>query len=74
MAEHDLMHRIEEAIHSIFLENKNQPLELTEIGLAIEKRLGNGEVNAPLTTQIIEDMVSRFILLQMPDDKFILKK
>lgn len=73
MAEHDLMHRIEEAIHAIFLENKNQPLDIDEIVLAVEKKLGNGEVDENLTKQIIESMQDRFALLQMPDGKFHLK-
>lgn len=72
MAEHDLMHRIEEAIHSIFLENKNQPLDIDEIVLRVEKQLRNGKVDATLTKQIIEKMLDRFALLTMPDGKLVL--
>ena len=73
MAEHDLMHKIEEAIHEIFIENKNQPLDVDKIILAVEKKLRNGEVNGTLTKQIIEDMQNRFALFQMPDGKLRLK-
>jgi len=72
MTEHDLIHKIEEAIHNIFLENKNQPLDVQEIILKVEKGLRNGEIDAELTKQIIENMQDGFALLTAPSGKLYL--
>ncbi len=74
MTEHDLMHKLEEAIRNIFLKNENQPLSIPEIILGIEKELGNGEIDAQLTAQIIEGMQEEFYLLQTPTGKLVLNK
>lgn len=72
MPKHDLVHKIEEAVHNIFLENNNKPLKVLEIVREVEKRLGNGEIDAKLTEQIVERMRDGFALLEMPDGKLTL--
>ena len=74
MTEHDLAHKIEESIHNIFIENKNQPLNVQEIVLRVDKKLGNGEIDNELTKQIIEKMQDRFVLHELPSGKLALNQ
>lgn len=72
MTEHGLAEKIKQAIVNIFKKNNNEPLDKEELKQKIDEEIGNRETNSELSDNIIEQMMDRFALIEMPNNKLIL--